>query len=142
MSTGKKGNLQGMFLPQQQSLFALNRQCIAGREIYVRWRNTQVLASKVITGKICLQLYPSKIAPINHLEIRKRQRRQLSFLACLYQVAWIRDIHCKTVSKVFSQNLKAGRRERTAYLEEDNASWGQRVSGWQKKVQHLYFGNI
>lgn len=62
----------------------IHRQCIAGREIYVRWRNTQVLASKVITGKICLQLYPSKIAPINHLEIRKRQRRQLSFLACLY----------------------------------------------------------
>lgn len=61
----------------------IHHQCIAGREIYVRWRNTKVLASKVITGKICLQLYPSKIVPRNHLEIRKKERGQQSFLACL-----------------------------------------------------------
>lgn len=63
-----------------------HHQCIVGRGMYVGWRNTLVLGSKLITGHnrknrfavVPFEMCSKRSAP------RKKERRQQGFTACLY----------------------------------------------------------
>lgn len=116
-------------------------QYIFGREMDVRQRNTYVRGGN---RQNMLAVVPFKICTKKALRNQKEKEKTAEFpslpvLDCLHRDTTIVKL---TVSEVFSQNLKAGKRERTPCLEGSNASWGHRVSSLQKKVYHLCFGNI